>query len=133
MVDFRLFKKDNKSSKKKLEEKDWPTHVITLDDSIFNDFILKYPLSVIDFGSVGCVHCRAMEPRMRRLAQLYRGKVAFGKIDIHKNPLVAKKFNIMSVPQFLFFNYGKKISQKIGKKSVGTIKETLDDLIKKYE
>jgi len=67
---------------------------------------------------------------MRRLAQLYKGKVAFGKINIQKNPITTKKFNIMSVPQFIFFNYGKKIDQKIGKKSVGIIKEAISELIK---
>ena len=132
MVDIRLFRKKNNVSKQKISEKDWPLHVITLDDSNFDEFILKYPLSVIDFTSKACVYCRTMEPRMRRLAQLYKGKVAFGKLDTHKNPNTAKKYNILGVPNFLFFSYGKKIGQRTGKKSVGEIKDTINDMIKDF-
>ena len=37
----------------------------------------------------------------------------------------------MGIPNLAFFSYGKKISSIAGVKSVGKIKDTIDDILKK--
>ena len=110
---------------------DWPDHVINLNESNFEEFIKKYPLSVIDFWAPWCAPCKAMAPRLRRLSTIYNGKLAFGKINTQDNQKISKKYNIKSIPHLGFFSYGKKISSSTGLKSVGDIKDIINKLIKK--
>jgi thioredoxin 1 len=124
-------KKKSDSDQKNNLTIDWPNHVINLDENNFEEFIKKYPLSVIDFWAPWCAPCKAMAPRLRRLSNIYKGKLAFGKINTQDNPKTAKKYNISSIPHLGFFRYGKMISSSTGLKSVGNIKDMINELIKK--
>ena len=127
---FKNIKKKKEPSKERNLSIEWPEHVINLDESNFEEFIKKYPLSVIDFWAPWCGPCKAMSPRIRRLSTIYKGKVAFGKINTQENQTVAKKYKIMGIPHLGFFRYGKKISSSTGLKSVGDIKEIIDNMLK---
>jgi thioredoxin 1 len=114
-------------------DKDWPDHVLTLEKNNFKEFIQKYPLSVVDFWAPWCAPCKVMGPRLRRLSKIYKGRVAFGKLDTQNNQDIAKKYRIVSIPYLVFFEKGKKIATITGLKSVGSIKNVIDDLLKKIE
>jgi len=111
--------------------KEWPDHAITLDGENFNEFIRKYPLSVVDFWAPWCAPCRTMIPRLRRLSTIYKGKVAFGRLNTQQNEDIPKKYKIMGIPHLAFFSYGKKITSATGVKSVGDVKNIIDDTLKK--
>ena len=85
----------------------------------------------MDFWAPWCAPCQIIAPRVRRLSKIYKGKVAFGKLDTQKNQDIAKQYKIMGIPHLAFFSYGKKISSITGVKSVGDIKNVIDDLLKK--
>ena len=119
------------SNQKSHSVKEWPDHVLTLEGNNFNKFIEKYPLSMVDFWAPWCAPCKAMAPRLRRLSKIYKGKVAFGKLDIQKNKDIVKQYKITGIPHLAFFSYGKKITSITGLKSVGEIKDIIDDLYKK--
>jgi thioredoxin 1 len=131
LVKIIFRKKKSDTNQKNNLTIDWPDHVINLDENNFEEFIKKYPLSVIDFWAPWCAPCKAMAPRLRRLSNIYKGKLAFGKINTQDNSKIAKKFNISSIPHLGFFRYGKKISSSTGLKSVGDIKDIINELIKK--
>ncbi len=136
MIYLGIFKRKRggRDSDQKIPSVDeWPDHVVTLEGKNFNDFIEKYPLSIVDFWAPWCAPCRTMGPRLRRLSKIYKGKVAFGKLDTQKSHDIAKKYKIMGIPHFGFFSYGKKVTSMTGVKSVGDIKDTIDDLLKKSE
>jgi thioredoxin 1 len=109
----------------------WPDYAVTLNGKNFNEFIQKYPLSLVDFWAPWCAPCRTMAPRLRRLSKIYKGKVAFGKLDTQANEDIAKKYKIMGIPHLMFFRYGKKVSTVTGVRSVGDLKDIIDDLLKK--
>lgn len=122
-----------KNSDNNISKKDYPDHVITLDSKKFNAFIEKYPLSVVDFWASWCAPCKAMAPRLRRLSKIYKGKVAFGKIDTQKNQDIAKKYKIQSIPHLLAFSYGKKVLSIAGLRSVGNLKKTIEEILQKID
>ena len=131
---MRLFKhkKESYESNQVTHSKvEWPDHVITLDKKNFENFIQKYPLSIVDFWAPWCAPCKAMAPRVRRLSNIYKGKVAFGKLDTQENKDIAKKYRIMGIPHLVFFRYGKKVTSMTGVKSVNDIKELIEDALKK--
>ena len=101
-----------------LSASEWPDYIITLDEKNFCEFIQKYPLSAVDFWAPWCAPCRTMGPRLRRLSKIYKGKVAFGKLNTQENEDIAKKYKIMGIPHLIFFCNGKKISSEIGRAHV---------------
>lgn len=128
---FKNKKRKISSNEKQHTSIEWPDHIINLDKSNFEEFIKKYPLTIIDFWAPWCAPCRAMAPRLRRLSNIYTGKVAFGKINTQENQDIAKKYKISGIPHLGFFRYGKKISSATGLKSVGDLKDIIDNLLKK--
>ena len=126
-------RKDRKpgSNKQSLPCKEWPDHAVILDGKNFNEFIQKYPLSVVDFWAPWCGPCRTMIPRLRRLSTIYKGEVAFGRLNTQQNKNIPQQYKIMGIPHLAFFSYGKKLISTTGVKSVGDIKDTIDDLLKK--
>ncbi len=114
-------------------EIEWPNHIVTLDDKNFDNFIKKFPLTIVDFWASWCAPCKTMAPRLRRLCSIYRNRAAFGKIDIQKYQKISKKYNISSIPTLIFFRYGKVIKSSFGVKSVGKIKTFIDDEVEKLK
>lgn len=105
---FKYKKRDRNSREKSPSSLKWPDHVLNLDEKNFIKFVEKYPLSVIDFWAPWCAPCKTIAPRLRRLSKIYKGEVAFGKLDTQKNQDIAKQYKIMRVPHLMFFRYGKK-------------------------
>ena len=128
---FNKKKRNHNSSQKSNSKIKWPEYIVTLDEKTIENFIKKYPLSTVDFWAQWCNPCKTMAPRLRRLSNVYRGKVAFGKIDIQKNKDISKKYKLTSIPHLIFFSYGQKISSVNGLKSVGNLKDLIDDILKK--
>ena len=127
---FKSKKEKNNSKQYTSSEVKWPEYVVELDGKNFQEFVEKYPLSIIDFWASWCAPCKAMSPRLRRLSNIYKGKVAFGKLNTQENQEIAKKYKIFGIPHLIFFRYGKKISSMTGLKSVGNIKEVIEKNLK---
>ena len=128
---FRRKRSARDSNQKAPSVDEWPDYVVTLDGKNFNEFIQKYPLSMVDFWAPWCAPCRVIAPRIRRLSKIYNGKVAFGRLNTQKNQDIAKQYKIMGIPHLVFFRYGKKVSSITGVISIGDLKDTVDNLLKK--
>ena len=111
--------------------REWPDHIQTLEGNNFNKFIEKYPLSIVDFWAPWCAPCRMMAPRLRRLSKIFKGKVAFGKLDTQKNQDIAKQYKIIGIPHFILFRNGKKVTSITGVRSVGYIKNVIENVLEK--
>lgn len=75
-----------------------------------------------------CPGCKIVSPFFNNLAEEYKDKMTFCKVNIPKNRDLAKKYNVRAVPRFMFFQNGKDIS--------GLVKisdtDEMPDLIEKY-
>jgi thioredoxin 1 len=99
----------------KVKEEEMPAGVIQINDGNFEDEVLKccHPVTV-DFWGFGCAPCNMIAPIIEKLAQEYAGRLKFCKLNVDLNPQTASKYQIMSIPQILFFKDGKIIEQSIG-------------------
>ena len=136
MIFLGIFKhkRKNLNSKQKIPSAvELPDYVVTLEGKNFNEFIQKYPLSIVDFWAPWCAPCRVIAPRIRRLSKIYKGKVAFGRLNTQNNEDIAKQYHIMGIPHLVFFRYGREVTSVTGARSIGKLKDKIDGLLKKLE
>lgn len=112
---------------------DWPGKVVSLNVRGFDGFIDKYPLSVVDFWAPWCGPCKVIAPRIRQLSKKYRGRAAFGKVDITDNRKLAGRYHVMGIPNLIFFSYGKKVTNITGVRSERDIRKTIDGILERFD
>ena len=59
---------------------------------------------IIDFYADWCPPCKRVEPVVKELAGVYKGKVLFYKINTDEERELARSFGIQSIPTFFFIS-----------------------------
>ena len=85
--------------------------------------------AVIDCYAVWCGPCKKQAPILEELAKEYKGKVAFWRIDVEKEPAFSQALNVSAMPTLFFVN------QKGGKSLVGLhskeeVKKEIEKILK---
>lgn len=114
-------------------KREWPDHIISLNRKNFDKFIDKYPLSVVDFWAGWCKPCKTIAPRIRQLSKSYKGKVAFGKVNVDSESELSKRFHILGIPNLILFSYGQKVTSLTGVKQVDVYEKELEKILSKFE
>ena len=90
------------------------TAPVTLTDANFKSGIAKYPILLVDFWAPWCGPCRIVSPIIEQLARDYSGRVAFGKVNVDENQMIAASHGIQSIPTMMSFKGGKAVDTLIG-------------------
>ena len=69
---------------------------------------------LVDFYADWCGPCRLMSPVVEKIARDYSGKAKVGKVNVDEQQELARQFDIMSIPSFVFIKNGKKVDQAMG-------------------
>lgn len=72
---------------------------------------------LIDFYASWCGPCKALAPTMESLAVQYGNQFKICKVDVDEQPLLAEKFNIMSVPTLILLHKGNIQQRTSGNRS----------------
>jgi len=94
-----------------------PDRPMTVSDDDLQSALDKYPFFVLDAYASWCEPCHRMNQTVSALARELQGQVAFGLMDIGKNPETKHKYNITSYPTLLIFRNGKLVSTSKGDRS----------------
>ncbi|HID11962.1 MAG TPA: thioredoxin [Candidatus Latescibacteria bacterium] len=97
-----------------LPEGAYPDGPVVVTDGDFDELLRRFPLVVVDFWAEWCMPCRMITPIIRELAEAYRGKMVFAKLNVDENPSTASRYNIMSIPTLLVFRDGELVDQIVG-------------------
>lgn len=71
-------------------------------DTLVND---QRPV-IVDFHALWCGPCKAQSPVLQELAGELGDKVRIIKIDVDKNPEIANRYWVQSVPTLMVFKNG---------------------------
>ena len=92
-------------------------------------------LVLVDFWHERCPWCKRLEPIYNEVAEEYRDKVKFAKINVlssHENQHVAVEYGVMGTPTLIFFCDGRPVGTAVGFQPKGRLKQLVDDMISKY-
>ncbi len=84
---------------------------------------------LVDFYADWCGPCKMMMPIVNEMAEKYDGKVKVGKVNVDEQQELAGKFNVMSIPCFVFIKDGKVVETSVGAMSRDKMEETLNSLV----
>lgn len=103
---------------------------IQFTDQNFNEEVLQSGIPVmVDIYATWCGPCQMMAPLVEKLAEEFDGKVKIGKLDVDESPEIPERYNVMSVPTFLFFKNGEITDQVTGGIAEGSLREKLTALL----
>ena len=99
-------------------------------DSNFDAQVIAAPIPVlVDFHAPWCGPCRMLAPLLETLADQYRGRIEFVKVNIDAAPELAARYAIQAVPTLMLFHQGEPLDTLVGMVSSNAIKSRLDSLL----
>jgi len=102
---------------------------ITFTDQNFEQEVIKSDKpALVDFWAPWCGPCQVMGPIIEELAKEFEGKIKIGKMNVDENPVVAQKYEIMSIPCLKIFKSGQVIKEFIGVQAKETLKAELSKI-----
>ena len=90
--------------------------------SEFDAAVEAAPLAMVDFWASWCGPCKMLSPVIESLAGQYDGKALVGK-----EPDLARRFHVLSIPTVIFMKNGKEFDRKVGVMPVDTYTSVLDE------
>lgn len=98
-------------------------------DNNFKQEVLESEIPVlVDFWAPWCGPCRMVGPVVEEVAEQFKGKVKFVKLNTDENPQVAGQFGIRSIPTLMVFKDGQRVDMVVG----AVPKTTLSNTLEKY-
>ncbi len=102
-------------------------HTITLGSDNFEEEVLKSEQVVlVDLWAPWCGPCKLIGPIVEQVAEEYKDKIKFGKLNVDDNQAIAQQYNVSSIPTLLLFKGGKVVSSHVGIMMKPAIFEMID-------
>ncbi len=71
-------------------------------------------LILLDFWQASCAPCRALEPRLERLAAARPGMFRGYRVDVDAQPELVARYDVMSIPTIAVLRDGSEITRLDG-------------------
>jgi thioredoxin 2 len=88
---------------------------LAADEQLFDEIVQNSPVPVfVDFWAGWCRPCVMAAPEVARTAADMAGKAIVLKVDTEKNPQLAGRFKVNSIPNFVVLMGGRVVTQEAG-------------------
>jgi thioredoxin 1 len=81
---------------------------------------------LVDFWATWCGPCKMVAPIVDELAEQYKDKMGFAKVNVDEAPKIASSYNVMSIPTLIVFKGGKPFEQVVGYRPKKDIQKLID-------
>ena len=84
----------------------------------FTQYVKDNENVIAYFWATWCGACRAQDPILEKIINVYPNQIKVARIDIEKNPSLALAYQILGTPTLMFFKKGNKVrfkSKKAGR------------------
>ena len=96
--------------------------------SSFQSIIESSTPVLIDFYATWCGPCKAFAPTLKALKEKVGDQARIIKIDIDKNPSLADKLDVKSVPTLMIYKEGKQEWRTSGGQTLALLEKKLKAL-----
>jgi thioredoxin 1 len=104
--------------------------VIDITERNFHRDVLDAAQPVlVDFGASWCAPCRAIAPSVEAIAAAYDGRVRVGACDVDRNPDLANRCDIRSLPTLLLFRDGRVVGRIVGAVARDRIQRLVEEVL----
>ncbi|MER2025089.1 MAG: thioredoxin [Eubacteriales bacterium] len=89
--------------------------VIKVTEETFENEVLKSELPVlVDCYADWCGPCKMMAPVLEKMAEKFEGRLKVCKVNVDDDSAIAMQYNVMSIPNFIFFKNGENVKNIVG-------------------
>lgn len=89
--------------------------VLTVNKNNFDSVRNSEKTVLLDFYADWCGPCRMVSPLVEEIAE-ENPQYLIGKINVDKEPELAQKFQVLSIPTLVVLKNGKSVNQSVGAK-----------------
>ena len=100
-------------------------------DNFETEVLKSDKLVLIDFYADWCGPCKMVAPILEELSKEYAGKIYIYKVDVDKEPELAKAFGIQSIPTLWFVPMKGEPQVSMGALSKEQLKGYIDKVLLK--
>jgi len=84
---------------------------------------------LIDFWAEWCGPCQILAPVLDKVADDYKEKIIFAKVNVDSASICSQKYQISQIPTVVLFKGGKPASGFIGARPEEFIRQWLDEAL----
>ena len=104
--------------------------VTEITEQNFNDEVLKSDLLVFTcFTAHWCHSCYPTCLIANELAERYRGKIKFVKVDTEKSPEISARYRVRALPAIIIFQDSQMVKMLPGYQEKASLGDLLDALV----
>ncbi len=88
-------------------------------------------VELLDFWAAWCGPCKIMTPVLKELEEEFKSKIVIKELDVDaaENQELVEKYNIMSVPTYIFMKDGEVVDQVVGAQPKDAMVKKLNALL----